>query len=192
MKRSLLLSLVILAASPLPAIAQQTPLDGAPGFATPSPQMFAAMQQSRAQLQQLRVQARSRMLASLTPAHRALVANIVGQLTLSVDPNPRAAAAQLDTVFAPAEKQAIVNIDAAVRTNARAIFERQHAAMEATLTPDQRAHMAQRHAKMEALGAQALQHRPAPDPGAIVLRTLGNFNGDEMHFHRGGPPMAGG
>lgn len=135
------------------------------------------MQQVHLQMEQVRLQTRARMLAALTPAHRALVANVVGQLVTSVNPNPQAAAASLDALLAPVEKQSIVNIAAAERSNVRALMSQQRAAFESTLTADQKAALAQREVKRQAF----MQSHPRParvaDPGEIVLRTLGDVGG---------------
>jgi hypothetical protein len=151
--------------------------------------MRAAMEQSRAQLQQLRLQSRSSILAALTPAHRTMVATIVGQLALSPNPNPRAAASSLDAVLLPNEKQSILNIDAAVRTNSRAIMQQARSAFEASLTADQKAKLAARQAQMAA-NRQAHPHiARVADPGTIVLRTLADMGGPGPgpHGHGFGP-----
>ena len=174
MKRFVAFALA-LALAPATALAQVPPPPETAGVAAPSAQQMAAMQQVHAQMEQFRLQSRARLLAALTPQHRAAVANVVGQLALSPNPDPRAAAQQLDAVLAPAEKQSIVNIDAAERANMHALMQQARAAFEASLSTEQRARMAQHAAQMHAF----MQSHPRPakvsDPGSIVLRTLGNF-----------------
>jgi hypothetical protein len=187
MKRSIVLSLA-LAFAPIAALAQGAPPPGPPGMdggsALTGAQM-SAMRQVHAQAQAARMQTRSRLIAALTPAHRAAVANVFGQLALSSNPDPRAAAQSLDAFLSPAEKQSIVSIAAAERTSMRALMQQARAQFESTLGADQRARMEQRHAKMDGMR----QSRPLPadaaDPGAIVLRTLGTVGGPGMH----GPGM---
>lgn len=185
MKSFLVLALV-LAFSPAIAFAQAAPPPGPDVAEGPIPNTAqrAAMQQMHAQAEQLRVQTRSRILTALTPAHRATVANIVGQLTLSADPNPRAAAQALDATLSPAEKQSVVAIDGAARSNMQALFTQQRAAFESTLTADQRARMQQHAAKMEAFRQGHPLPADARDPGAIVLRTLANIGGPHGPGHR--------
>jgi len=141
------------------------------------------MQQLRAQFEQARLQTRARLLAALSPAHRTAVANIVGQLVLTANPNPRAAAQALDAVLAPAEKQSVVSIAEAERTSAKALMQQQRAVFESTMTAEQRAAMATREANRQAY----MQSHPRPahvaDPGSIVLRTLGSFGDGDMHGH---------
>ncbi len=174
MKSSLVLALA-LTCSPVVAFAQGVPPPG-PDMAQGSPHR-AAIRQMRAQAEQLRVQTRSRILTALTPAHRAAVANVVGQLVLSADPNPRAAAQALDATLTPAEKQSVLAIEQAARSNMQALFTQQRAAFESTLTADQRARMQQHAAKMEAFRQSHPLPADANDPGSIVLRTLGNMGG---------------
>jgi hypothetical protein len=181
-KRSVLLSLA-LTLGPAPALAQGAPPPGAlppapgappPAFA-PSAQQRALMRQAHAQLEAFRLQTRVRILAALTPQHRATVATLAGQLVLSANPDPRAAAQALDAVLSPAEKQSILVISAAQRASMRAFMQQQRATFSAGLSPDQRAEMARREAERQAY----VQSHPRParveDAGKVVLRTLGDF-----------------
>jgi hypothetical protein len=143
---------------------------------TLSAQQQAALEQLRFQVQQFRLQTRTRLLAALTPSHRAAVANIVGQLALTPNPNPRAAAQALDAMLAPSEKQSILNISLAGRANMRALRRQQKAIFEATLTAAERAQAAQREAKRQAYRQSHPRPTHVPDPGAIVVRTL-SFGG---------------
>ncbi len=177
-----------LALSPAAAFAQaEAPPPGPPGTALGSPPTAAQqalMRQVHAQAEAARLQARQRLLAALTPAHRTAVANVVGQLALAANPDPRAAAQALDAVLAPAEKQSIVNIDAAQRANVHALMQQAHAAFESTLTPDERAQMAAREAQMESRRQSRQRPAGASDPGAIVLHTLADFGGRGMMHGR--------
>lgn len=185
MKRPLFLMLALVFA-PAPVLAQVTAPADAGSFATPSPQARALMRQSRAQLAQIRQTVRVRMLAALTPAHRTMLANAVGNLVLAVNPDPRTVAAQLDAVLAPAEKQAIISIDAAGRTSARAIMQQQRAAFEATLSADQKAEFAARRVQMAAFRQSHPWPAHVPDAGTIALRTLGAVGREPMGEY--GPP----
>jgi hypothetical protein len=73
----------------------------------------------------------------------------------------------------------IVNIDAAQRASFKALMQQQIAAFAATLPADQRTlKMAQDFGRMQAF-TQSRRRASASfvdDPGAIVLRTLGNFS----------------
>jgi len=186
MKHSIAL-LLALAFAPTAALAQSEPPPGPPGMhGVPlSNAQIAAMRQVHTRAEALRVQTRGRMLAALTPAHRTAVANVFGQLALSANPDPRAAAQSLDAVLSPAEKQSVVSIAAAERSNMHVIMQQARAAFASTLSADQRARMAARETEMQA----RRQGHPLPpgagDPGALVLRTLGGFGGPGpgMHGH---------
>ena len=187
--RPLVLYGLLLALVPTLAWAQVAPAtpasDGAATSANRS-QIFALMQQAHQQLRQLHQQTRMQMLAALTPAHRTLVANVVGQLAIAPNPNPQAAAQQLDAVLSGGEKQSIVNLDAALKTNARNVMEAQRARIEATLTTEQRTQMSQRVSRMH---AGETTHSATFDPGAILLRTVsGGWHG--MSGEHWGPHVA--
>jgi hypothetical protein len=177
MKRSIVLSLALVLA-PAATFAQSAPPPGPPpgmGCAAPNAAQMAAMRHVHAQAEAAHAQTRARLLAALTPAHRTAVANIFGQLAVSVNPDPRAAAQSLDALLSPAEKQSVLTIAAAERANMHALMQQARAAFESTLSEDQRAQLARREAKR------------AADPGAIVLRTLSDVGGrrgmlgSEMH-----------
>jgi hypothetical protein len=135
-------------------------------------QQQAALRQLRVQFQQSRLQTRARLLTALTQAHRTAVANIVGQLALTVNPNPRAAAQALDAVLTAGEKQSILNIAAADKANTQALRQQQKVVFEATLTAAERAQATQREAQRQAYRLSHPRPTYVPDPGAIVLRTL--------------------
>jgi hypothetical protein len=187
MKRSIALSLALVLA-PAIAAAQDAPPgpppDGA-AYAAPSAAQRAAMQQFRTAAEQYRIQTRSNLLAALTPQHRSAVASIAGQLVLAPNPNYAAAIAQLDALLSPAEKSAIVTISANERASMRALMQQQRAAMESSLTAEQKAEMAQREAKRQAFEQSHPRPAHVADPGAILLRTLGSVG-------PGGPGGPGG
>lgn len=167
MKRFLLLSLA-LAGMPLAAAAQAAPPNGS----SLNPQQQSALQHVHVEVQQYRLQARTRLLAALTPAHRGAVANIVGQLALSAQPNWRAAAQSLDALLTPAERESVVTIAAAERSNLRALAQQQRSIVSATLSADERARIAARAAQRQAFRQSHPRTAHVADPGSIVLRTL--------------------
>lgn len=182
MKRSLLLPILALALTPAVAGAQpMAPSSGPPQLST---QQKAQLEQLHAQIKQNRVELRTRLIASLTPAQRAQFATIVGQLALTPNPDPRAAAQAVDNILTPAEKQSVVSLASSERSSTKSIEQQEHAVFESSMTADQRAAMAQRKASWDAK-RQAFEQthpRPAPDAGAIVLRTLASEGGH--HHHR--------
>jgi hypothetical protein len=103
-----------------PAFAQQPP------DATPNPAMRQAFQQMRSQMENVRRTERSQILGALTPAHRALLGSVAGELATAVEPNYDAAAKRLDSVLSAGESQAIVraaqNADRQRRTIAESMM----------------------------------------------------------------------
>jgi len=180
MKRIGLLTLAFLLA-PVAGFAEDAPPPGPPAVAEdggPNPQRFAAMRQEREQMEQLHTQARAQMLAALTPAHRAMLANVIGQLAISASPNPRAAALQIDAALSTGEKNSVLNVETQLHTQMRAMMEARRAQMEAAMTPEQKADMQQRMANRPARPHVA----HTPDAGMALLG---------LAAHEGGPGMGG-
>ncbi|HMD02429.1 MAG TPA: hypothetical protein VKG44_05630 [Candidatus Baltobacteraceae bacterium] len=154
----------------------------------PSPQMRATMQQAHAQMTQLHQQYRTQMLASLTPAHRAALANIIGQLAVAPNPNPAAAAREIDALLSQSEGQAILRNHQAYRAQAQTLMTQVRAQIESSMSADEKAQMEARHTQMEQQhpgGAQAMKGS-STDPGTILLRSLSPEGG---HMH-GAPGLA--
>ncbi len=122
MKRIGLFAAALLMAPAL-AGAQEAPMPP-PGAAAP------ANMPNRAAFAQLHQQARSQMLAALTPQHRALLGSIVGQLATSNAPDVQGAIRQLDAALSPREAQTILSAEASMRA-------RMQAAMNASSAPSQ-------------------------------------------------------
>ena len=96
---------------PAIAFAQAQPAPSPwPSGGPPHHSNFGATRQMHEQMSQLYRTTRAKMLDALTPQHRQLLANVVGQLAISPNPDRRAAAAQLDAALSPSEKQNIVSI----------------------------------------------------------------------------------
>ncbi len=117
MKR-LLLAAALAALTAAPAAAQH------PGPMT-SHMSSAQMQQMRQMHQQLRAQ----LLNDLTPAHKALLAQVAGRLATSTNPDYDAAAARLDAALSPAEKTHILSAASAMRAKVQSMMPKDHPAM---------------------------------------------------------------
>jgi hypothetical protein len=109
---------IALSALPLGAIAGET-------FA-PTPQML----QMDAQLHQLSVQARTAVLQAITPQHRQLLAQVVGSLAISPDPNFAAAAKQLDASLSQQEAQSVLRISTQFHQQMHALMQTHMQQME--------------------------------------------------------------
>jgi hypothetical protein len=112
---------VALMFAPLRAFADSSPPQqpGGPG---------GPMAQVRAQIDQVRVQARSTALNALTPASRALLSQVVGQLAVAATPDVGTAAKQLDAELSPREAKAILDAQNALETQTQAIIDKARAA----------------------------------------------------------------
>ena len=186
MKRIALLTLALVFAPGL-AVAQSTSVTS-PDTALPHPN-FAAMQQMHAQMKQIHLQARQQILAALSPAHRALLANIAGQLAIAPNPDREAAARALDAALSPNEARAVLGIESSARTQSDSLMEAARAQFEATLTPDQRAEMAQRMSAHEQGEPRMQRTQHTPDAGRTLLElATGRGDRPEMGFGPQGPP----
>jgi hypothetical protein len=100
-----------------PVLAQSPP----PGGMQPM-----MMQQMRAHMLQMHQQLRTEVLGALTPAHKALLASIAGELATATTPDFHAAADRLDAALSPAEKQAIVSAAQSMRANMQSLMQSTH------------------------------------------------------------------
>lgn len=103
----LALATLAVAAIALPSVARAD--------TTPTPQM----QQMHQNMMQIHREARSQILAVLTPAHRVLLGQIIGRLATDPNPDVAVAARTLDAALTPAESQAIVRISQNVHAQLR-------------------------------------------------------------------------
>jgi hypothetical protein len=110
-----LLSLAFLLPSAAALADDATPPPPPPGASAPAAaghrgfsDMRRDMRQNRAQFEKIMLQARSQMLGALTSQHRALLANLVGQLAIAPKPDPEAAAKRLDAALSPSESKAVL------------------------------------------------------------------------------------
>ncbi len=110
-----LLGLIVALGTIAPAISQTMP-------PTPNPAMRQHFEQMRRQMQQIHTSERAQILNSLMPAHKTMLATIVGQLAVSPNPDVAGAARRLDATLSPAEKQAILNASQNARTQERTLM----------------------------------------------------------------------
>ncbi len=108
--------------------------------ATPSPQMraaFAAMEQAHVKVEQLHAQARLAALNALSASQRTMLAQVVGQLAISSNPDVTAAARTLDSSLSQSQGRAIVNISSSLETQSRQIMDAARQQMMAANPPMQ-------------------------------------------------------
>lgn len=116
-------------------------------------------------------QFRAKILGTLTPAHRNLLASVAGQLAVSANPDPKAAIAKLDAALSSGEKQAILNAAQSFMSQQRAMREQAIAKMRA-------ANPSMPSPRPRPSGMQRM--RRTPDAGALLLMIA-----------TGGPGMMG-
>ena len=123
--KKLLALFAILAAVPVISLAQVQPPPGAPPMGGPpmGQRDRGMMRQNMEQMITLHKQFRAKVLAAITPAHRNLLASLVGQLAISSNPNPGDAIAKLDAALSSGEKQAVLNAFQSFRSQERAMRE---------------------------------------------------------------------
>ena len=60
------------------------------------------------QMEKIHRAERTQVLAALSPAHRQLLASIVGEMAIATNPDHKGAAARLDAALSPSEKNAVL------------------------------------------------------------------------------------
>jgi hypothetical protein len=80
---------------------------------------MAGMKQVFEQVERIHRAERTQVLAALTPAHRELLARIVGEMAIAANPDHKAAAARLDSALSANEKNAVLAAHTTAMTQAR-------------------------------------------------------------------------
>ncbi len=184
---ALFLALAI-AVAPLPAFADDpSPAPAAPQLTqTQRDALHAAMKSYRDKSEALHQQARTQILGALTPANKTLLGSVVSQLAVAPQPDPRAAAAQLDAALSPGEQQAILAAAASLRDGEKALRDQMRAQMASTMPA-----MPNRPPGGGNGNRPGRSGATAPDAGFILLMTaMGPAGGGHMGMMGwGGPPM---
>jgi hypothetical protein len=114
-----------LAAVPGFALAQQSPTPSPP-MGGPSHHMSDADRAQMQQMMQMHQQYRTDVLNALTPAHRQLLASVVGSLAVSTTPDEKAAVAKLDAALSDGEKTAILAATSKMHDQLKAMMSSMH------------------------------------------------------------------
>jgi hypothetical protein len=154
--------------------------------------MMQSMHQLHQQLKQLEHQARSQALAALSPSHRAILINLLGQQAIAEKSDRKALAAKLDATLSASEKTAILNIATSTHSKARALMQGAHKHMISQLPADVQQRIAQHMAQMEQ-GAKHKKHTPDAGRALLALVTHHARGGmmEQGGFGRGGHPGMG-
>jgi len=179
--KKLLVLFTLLAAVPALVFAQAQP-PGPGGAMWPRPDA-GQMRQNMQQMEALHKQFRANVLGALTPAHRTLLASIAGQLAVSTNPDPKAAAAKLDAALSSGEKQAILNAAQSFMSQQRSMREQAIAKMRAA-NPNMPS------PRPRESGMERPKH--TPDAGRLLLMIATGHGGPGMGMHERmgefGPP----
>jgi len=85
----------------------------------------------------IHTEARAQILAALTPAHKAELAREIGEMAITVTPDPQAVEHRLDAMLTPQERQAIVAAHEAAQAKVRAMMSQDgHALPPPATVPD--------------------------------------------------------
>jgi len=95
---------------------------------------MAGMKQVFEQVEKIRRAERAQVLAALSPAHRELLAHIVGDMAIATNPDHKAAAGRLDAALSASEKSAVL---AAHKTAMTQMDDAMHAMMAKRMPPPQ-------------------------------------------------------
>jgi len=188
MNKGFLALALALSMLPVAAIAQNAPPPDAPPAMTDQQRqaMFNTFKTIHTQEATLHKQLRTQVLGSLTPIHRQAVANLIGQLAISVNPDKSVTAKQIDTLLSGAERNAILSAHNNYLTASRTLHQQAMQEMQKYL-PAGAPQSEQHHMGMHGKGRTQIT-----DPGEILLRTLTSDEGHGMHggMFPMGPPMA--
>jgi hypothetical protein len=186
MKKVFLALFLALTTLPVAALADDYGPAGAPAAMTPAQrQMMSTIFRSFGQREeQLHQQFRSQILSAISSEHRSAVANLIGQLAMSSNPDPRAAAQQIDSLLSQSEQQAILSAHNSFRQQSKALHEQLRRQLQSEM-----GHGTPGHQNGPGM-MQQRQPSHQPDAGEIVLHALAHFEPMEMDHHWGGPPPA--
>jgi len=172
MKRTFALAALCALLLPSVALAQSAP---------PSMPMrhhdMAGMKQVFEQVEKIHRAERAQVLAALSPAHRELLANIVGHMAISTTPDHKAAAARLDAALSPSEKSAVLAAHTSAMTQMRNAM---HAMMAKRMPQPQGSagpHPMWKH-----------RERHKPTAGEVVLMVATGHGGEHGIMPFGPPP----
>jgi hypothetical protein len=189
MNKSLLALALALSVLPTAALAQDS---NAP--ASPTPEQRQAMRQMWQQFaqreEQLHEQMRAQILSSLTPVHRREVAATIGQLAIAANPDPQAAAKQLDAMLSPGERQRILAAHESFKSQSMQLHEQMRSQMQNAMPPGHPDFMGHGPMNGGPMATNAMMRQPT-DAGTVLLMALSPHPMMEMHpgmMHMEGAP----
>jgi hypothetical protein len=186
MKTGFLALALALILAPVAAIAQNAPPDAPPALTDQQRQeMFQTFKTIHTQEEALHKTLRAQVLGSLTPIHKQTIANLIGQLAVSANPDKDAVEKQIDVLLSPAEKSAILNAHNNYLAQSRTLHQQAMQQMQKFM-PAGGPMSGEHH-----MGMNGKTHKPVTDPGEILMRVLTSDDSHGMHgmMMPMGPPM---
>ncbi|MGA8534120.1 MAG: hypothetical protein WB615_08435, partial [Candidatus Tumulicola sp.] len=135
MKNLCLALALALIALPATAFAQVNPTASAPPRLTPEQRQAISktMQTFREKELQMHQQLRSQILGALSPDHRTAVAGVIGEMVISDNPDPAAAAKRIDAVLSPGEQQKILADHSTFVSQSQVLMQQMHAQLQSQM-----------------------------------------------------------
>ena len=180
MKNAVVALSLALTLLPVSALAQTAPTSVRSITPAQRQAMFQQFQQFHQREERLHQQFRAQILGTLSADQRNQAANLIGQLAVSSNPDPKAAAQQLDSILSQGQKQSILNAGNTFHAQAKALHEQMMRQMRSQMPG---AAMGG-HSGMERM--HEMHSQMQPDAGTILLHVLNGFGGE--HHMMGGPP----
>jgi len=165
---------------PVSALAQTAPTSVRSITPAQRQAMYQQFQQFHQRGEQLHQQFRAQILGTLSADQRTQAANVIGQLAISTNPDPKAAATQLDSMLSQGQKQQILNAGNTFHTQFKALHEQMFRQMRNQMAGGPMGG----HLGFE--GMQKMHSQIQPDAGEILLHVLSSGGGE--HHMMGGPP----
>jgi len=176
---------------PPPGMVMGFGVDGANLTQSQRQQFGQIMEQTHQQMDQLQTQLRSKVLGSISPAHRQLLAQVVGNLAISPNPDWEAAARQLDSALSPSEAQTVLAAHQAGMQQMMSIMQSAHQRVQSLLTAQQRQQMTTMHGAGGPQAHAMFVHGGSPGQitaGMILLHLSEAGGGDHVYMMMGGHP----
>lgn len=179
MKNAVVALSLALTLLPVSALAQTAPTSVRSITPAQRQAMYQQFQQFHQREEQLHQQFRAQILGTLSADQRNQAANLIGQLAIATNPDPRTAASQLDSMLSQGQKQSILNAHNTFRSQSKALHEQMLRQMRSSMPGGP---PMGEHPWMQ--GMQKMQEMQ-PDAGMILLHVLSGGGHDMM---MGGPP----
>ncbi len=114
----------------------------APPSMTPAQRqaVMKTMQTFRDKERTMHQQMRSQILAALSPDHRTAVAGVIGEMVISENPDPVAAAKQIDGILSPGEQRAILAAHTSFVTQSQQLMQQMHAQLQSEMPAGAQGH----------------------------------------------------